>query len=525
MTTWLLFRARTLDLVRGWLWKTNASTGSVAGLNFVPLVLLGLYLLLTYLFPLLRVSPGTVQGRPLLLSDAMIGRVADIHVWAALGIGLFGGLIAFLQYFLEEESFSLGPITDAARTRSFLLVRLLEAIGVVVVLVFPGCVFLSRYTDQGALRSLGDLVSITGLTICSSVAAVSFAAAIRIVGRRTGGLLPRIVVTGAIIVATMLVGGVAGLPDAGSGSAGFANLDVLLESMSGLLSGLLSGRAGPGPWIGELVTWWAGLFIFSVLLLEAAVRLLRPDIADTQARSWSTASSRWRALPLGLLSPQLRPFVERDLILLSRHPLQAARQLLVVVVAFVGLPIIFPKADTSLAMLTVLQVPPLLCATLVLHSFGREGDFIHVIRLAASVESLYRARMATSIVAIPLLGLLVYLAMTPLFLAKMTTEVAMIGCGLVVLESGALVFWSLAVGTYFVDFKRKKLRPDYGVTIGGELAFWGGAGILSLDLFVLTEVYPDRPAATIAVCLALLIAMGVVSWRILVRGRSRLTIN
>ncbi len=518
MTTWLLFRARTLDLVRGWFWKTNASTCSAAGLNFVPIILLGLYLLLTYLLPLLWVAPDTIQGRPLLLNDARIGRMADIHVWAALGIGLFGGLMAFFQFSLEEETFSLGSITDEVRTRSFLLVRLIEWVGVMVVLVFPGCVFLARYTDQSVWRTFGDLMSVTGLTVCGSLTAVSFAAAIQIAGRRMGGLLASVLVIGAVIIAMLFAGEIIKRPGARPESSNSAILIAFFKSMTGLLS----CRAGSGPWVGQLVAWWSGLFILSLLLLETAVRLLRPDAAAMPARSWSAAGSRWRALPLGPLSSQLRPFVERDLILLSRHPLQAAQQLLVVIIALIGLPFMFPKADAGLAILIMFQVPPLLCATFVLHSFGQEGDFIHVIRLAASVESLYRARLVTSIVAIPLLSFLTYLAMTPLFLAKMTTGFAIIGCGLILFESVVLVFWALAVGTHFVDFSRKKLRPNYGVTIGGELVFWGGSGILSLDLFILTEVVPNRSTALITMCLVLLVAMGVVSNRISAWGRNRM---
>ncbi len=183
-----------------------------------------------------------------------------------------------------------------------------------------------------------------------------------------------------------------------------------------------------------------------------------------------------------------RALLNKEWLLMSREPANMVKNLLpIVVLAILGTKL-FANRASEIALFFIYSLPATFCGTIILQSIGREGSNILMLKLTTKIEKYFFSKLIVGVIfTIPTTLILAVIILIALPNSYMSTYKLVVRFAAISLVSPIAVMLALGMGAFFADLNVKRLFPDRGVSIIGELFYWMISSLIAFSLVFLDK--------------------------------------
>ncbi len=271
-----------------------------------------------------------------------------------------------------------------------------------------------------------------------------------------------------------------------------------------------------------------GLAVATVATVGASVAassLLTNDFVEN-TRQAGKRRPRWEGLGWLLLSRDrlIRwPLVRFELQAAVRQPARLARDLLGTVLAFAAVGYVFAARGAAVAVTAALFVPVGLCGVAALHSVGRDGTLTTWVALAGRVREYLMTKLMVAVGVASAGAMVAAVGLWGLRGTLLIDEAALASAlSLLPAAVAGSALWAVGLGATLADRRLKRLVPDRGVGVLGELAYWAAGGALAVAGFLIWRGVMRGSGTTLVVGLSAMGALAAAGLVLLWRGEQRL---
>jgi|GEM_PF-3079949 len=180
------------------------------------------------------------------------------------------------------------------------------------------------------------------------------------------------------------------------------------------------------------------------------------------------------------------PLVRFELVATARNPARLARELLGTVVAFAVVGYVFAAKAAAVAVTAAFFVPVGLAGAASLHGVGRDGTLVTWVALAGRAREYLLTKLVVA-VGVATAGALVATAGLWGLRGKLLMDEVALASALALLPAAVVgsASWAVGLGAVLADRGVKRLFPDRGVGVLGELAYWAAGGALAVACYLI----------------------------------------
>lgn len=471
---------------RGLLYKKKSVIPGVKSLSFIKILFLSLLVAAAFFIALYYASPLKdylyIMDSPAVKFKFLFGLGVELFI-------LVQSIVIVLMIFSTSFSIESRYLKSLPINRHFfniprLMIYMMEGVFYFILIFMPANVLMLYLMDVGAGRMLllCLLLLVLYLVYTMSVLFIfNFLATIFSFLKSQRGLMAMMLVFGGsvLLAGTYMIS----LKEGPGWKSYFQWNELLREKLGG---GFYMGTADSASTGGLILLILLLAFLFIGLTILTSICIGEHE--EKPLISSAPVFGRSVIFKKSLSSRPYSAYFARDLLLLMRDPLKLFTQVIVYTVITILFYNIFKDNFHKIALYLIYSFPAMLTNTLFLHSIGREGSQISLLNLVTGARRMLRIRIIVGIVfsvpfTIALYFLFYFVLQLPFDSYRLWMRLLIL-----VLITPISVILTLGCGAYFADFNPKRLFPDRGISIGGEMLYWLINGIFPLIVYMIDSI-------------------------------------